>query len=145
MRKKTKLFALLLLIAGLGLSACGTDSHSGGDGGSGGSGEQGGGSGGEGSGGEGGSGSGGEGSGGEGSGGEGGGQTFTPTHAGTQADPYTVSDAYGLINVMSDGQVGTATVYVKGTITSENSDIYYNAKYTSGTFMIFGEGILERI
>ena len=118
MKKTNKFLTLFLLIASLGLAACG-----------GGHGESGGG-----------------GTVNPPSGGgdtdnppSGGGDTtptFTPTHAGTTADPYTISDALGLIGTMKDNEHGTATVYVKGVITSENADIIYNTKYSSATFMM---------
>lgn len=112
MGKKNKLFALLLLVASLGLAACGGGHDDSGGGGnvnppSDGGGEDGGGS-----------------------------ETFTPTHAGTKADPYSVSDAIGLVGDMKDNEHGTATVYVKGVITSEDADIIYNTKYSSASFMM---------
>lgn len=114
MGKNNKFFALLLLVASLCLAACG------GSGGGGSSSSE--------------SSSSSEGS--STSSESSGSQPFTPAHAGTKADPYSVSDAYGLIEEMKDNEYGTTTVYVTGKITSDASDIYYNTKYQSATFMM---------
>ena len=66
----------------------------------------------------------------------GGSSSFTPTHAGTLLDPYSVSDAFGLIGDLADGAHTTEDIYVKGTISSATADIYINEDYHSGTFFI---------
>ena len=56
--------------------------------------------------------------------------------AGTENDPYTVTEALELCNRLEDGANAAETVYVKGIVVSDNEDIYYNATYHSASFMM---------
>lgn len=76
-----------------------------------------------------------EGSGSEGGEGQGGGDTpVTPTgNDGTAAHPFTVSEAWTLIDLLDEGANNGAVVYVTGTV---KGNVEYNSNHNSGTFLI---------
>ena len=72
-----------------------------------------------------------------------GGGSFTPTHAGTEIDPYSGADAYGIASELSSGSVTPSSYYIQGMVQSFEET--FNPTYGNYSFKIEDNFICWRL